>query len=252
MNNNVHHVPAVDRAIAAMQAIAAGQGSGNSSSLAKHLGISQASCYRILKTLEDADWIQRDEVHGYRLSTGLLPVVTPLMPMARIADAVSGILDDLARETQLTIKCCAQQGRQQVTIAAAQPRIPISILAPIGVPYPVVQAASGAALLYQVNDLDRLIAETPNEDWQHDNPDKLRERIAQCQRDGYCDNIGWHPQGIDAIAAPITGGGQPLALSCIGLHGSFATDRLKGLHHLLQQAVGKIEVLLPPLFEGSP
>jgi len=244
-----NQIPVLEKSIRLLQLISGDEDSANSSSLAKRMGMSQSTCYRILKTLEKADWICQGKRGGYRISFGLFPLLQPLMDLQRIAEIAQPVLDELARKCQMSAKLCARQDRRQVTVAAGKPQTPISILASVGMPYPVVVAASGAALLARLNDedLECLIATTPAEDWQHDNPAKLRERVRQCRDKGMCENIGHHPQGIDALACPVEFSRMPLSLSLIGLRGDFGYTVLPDLRELLVMARRSLEGLFRTL-----
>jgi len=103
------HVPSLDRAIRIMQALAEG-GPSSSLGLSRQLGISQSSCYRILQTLEDADWI-RPGNGGYVFSRGLLPFLKPLMHIENVIAAVRADMDTLARTTGLSAKLSAPASR---------------------------------------------------------------------------------------------------------------------------------------------
>lgn len=231
-----HIVPSVEKAIEIMNCLGGEKTSSLSSSiLAQRVGASPSTCYRILKTLEGAGWIRGDRENGYRVATGLLRVLGPLSLLQEMASTAGPLLNELSRRTGMTVKLSVRQGREQVTLAAGQPRVPLAVLAPVGVPYPVVQAASGAVLLSHLRDADieQIMARTPEEDWRHDTPAICRQRIEQCRETGLVENIGHNPMGLDAIACPIDSPCEHLALTLIGLHGEMDADRLPTLRNEL-------------------
>ena len=246
-----HHIPVLDKTFRVLHALAEDVRDGTSSGIARRLGISQSTCYRILRTLEASDWIRPREPSGYEISLGLLPIVRPLLDVERIGRRAQDILDRLAADLQLTVKLVARQGRSQVGIAVGQPRKSIGILAPVGLSYPVVIAASGAALLSDLTspELEKLIATTPPDDWRHDNPEELRRRVAKCRRGRTCENIGFHPAGIDAIARRVKFEGFPLALTLIGLRGEITEQNLPKLRRDLAAATRDIEQQLAEEYE---
>ena len=223
-----NRIPAVEKTIAILQLIASESAGATSKAIAAEAGASPSTCYRILKTLEDASWICQDDYGGFHIGHGLLPIVEPLSMTRQIIRTARPILERLARELKLTVKLCAAQGEDQVTIAVGSPEIPLGILSPVGIPYPIVEAVTGSALLAHLDqeELEKLIARTPPSHWQHVQPDELRERIQQCKERGWCQNIGTHPQGIDAIACPIETREMRLALGMIGLRGDFSETML--------------------------
>ncbi|MEO0531126.1 MAG: IclR family transcriptional regulator C-terminal domain-containing protein, partial [Planctomycetota bacterium] len=206
----------------------------------------QATCYRILKTLERADWIRRNEDDGYDLSAGLLPIAKRLVDVERSARAVQPLLQQLAEDHSLTAKLSLRLGIEQTTLAVAQPRQAFNVAAPVGSRYPVVWGASGAALLSQLTDeqIDELIESVPASDWGHEQAQDLWERIQRVRKKGVCDNIGLHPKGIDTIAAPIASWAAPCAITLIGLRGDITTSRLSKLRAALVDAAGQASAVL--------
>ncbi len=241
-----HRIPVLEKAIGVIEAIASGTAGQGSAALARATGASQSTVYRILKTLERADWIRLRDDGGHALGAGLLGLVCEHDDLARIAALAQPQLDALARDFQVTAKLSVRQGQEQLTLAVGQPRVPIAILAPVGVPFPVVHAASGAALLsgLDADELETLISRTPAEHWHHEQPDALRRRVAACQSDGWCANLGVHPQGIDALAAPVRAGPLPLALSLIGHRGDFREEVLPHQSRRLRNAARGLAVQL--------
>lgn len=219
----IHAVPALEKAIRLLNALAVDSG-GGSTGLAHRLGISQSTCYRTLQTLEAADWIRQADGGGYTFSLGLLPFVRPLQGLDRMIVLLRPPMAALAEATGLSVKLSARQGFDQVTLARIESSRPLGVTSPVGARFPVVAGASGASLLSPLSDdeIDRIAAHADQSlRWDHDNADILRRRIAACRRDGVCDNLGSHPQGIDTISAPITVPHAQLALTVVGLRGDF-------------------------------
>ncbi len=215
-------------------------GDSSSLGLARQLDISQSTCYRILKTLQAADWITPDGQGGYRFSLGLLPYVKPLMGLERVVDALTPVMKELSRSTGLTVKCSVRQGLEQVTIARVESSQPMAVSSPVGARFPVVLGASGACLLSRLNPaaLEVLIRHADQHAlWSGESANELRHRIESCRRSGLCENIGRHPQGIDTISAPLHLGGESYALTLIGLRGDFAGGRRAACRLALQKAV---------------
>lgn len=250
-NASTHIVPSVEKAIAIMHCLGGENTSPLSSSvLAQRVGASTSTCYRILKTLEAAGWVRGDRENGYRVAAGLLRVLGPLSVLQEMAAAAGPLLNELSHRTGMTVKLSVRQESDQVTLAAGQPRVPLAVLAPVGVPYPVVQAASGAVLLSPLRDTDieQIIARTSEKDWRHDTREICRQRIAQCRETGLVENIGHNPMGLDAIACPIDLSCGHLALTLIGLRGEMDADRLPSLRKELCAGRDQLLTLLTTTF----
>lgn len=240
MNNKSNNVPALEGAIRILAALAEDPGDATSLGLARRLKLSQSTCYRILKTLEEADWIRPDEGGGYRFSLGLLPYVKPLVGIERTVSTLEPVLRELARETGLTAKCSIRQGAEQVTLTRIESPRPLAVSSPVGARYPVVLGASGACLLsrHDARALSLLVCQADREQlWGHETEDDLRRRLVACHRDGLCENIGRHPQGIDTLSAPLYVEGDVYALTLVGLRGDFEPRRRNVLRRALLDAV---------------
>lgn len=235
-------VPAVERAVRVMNAIAAGCGA-NSLALARQLGISQSSCYRILRTLEHTDWIRKDESGGYAVSNGLLPFVRPFWGVDQAILAARPVLAELAHASGLSAKLSMRQGTGQVTLERAEAPRPIALSSPVGARFPVVQGASGACLLMAAadEDVDDLIRHANDHNlWGGESATVLRTRIAAGRRDGCCENLGTSPRGIDTVSAPVRGSRCALAITLVGLRGDFDGVHLKACRKRLIEAAATI------------
>jgi DNA-binding IclR family transcriptional regulator len=223
--------PSVKRAVQLMQALAEG-GEHTSLGLSRKLRISQSSCYRILKTLEQADWIRMDGQKRYVFSRGLRPFVMPLLEEERLLARVQAVLDRLAAELELSVKCSVREGPDQVTLARAESPRPLAVSSPVGARFPVVTGASGACLLYPLKPtaLHEIVEDArKRERWGYENEALLKKRLARLRRTGMCENIGMHPQGIDSISVPLSLANEHYALTLIGLRGDFDEPRRRAL-----------------------
>ncbi len=229
-------VPVLDKAMRVLVELAAHEGEATSSSLARRVGASQPTCYRILKTLEAADWICADQEKGYRLSAGLMPLVQPFLDLHSLGRAVQGVLDVLAAEQGLTAKLSVRSGHEQTTLAVAAPARAYSVTAPIGSRYPVAWGASGAALLSDL--ADEAIAEIldATRRWEHDSPRDVWRRIRAVRKTQVCENIGVHPRGIDTISTPLPASSYSLALTLVALRGDIESKRLPAVKKRLKAA----------------
>ena len=236
LTNTKPAVPVLDKAIRILTELATNEGEATSSGLARKVGVSQPTCYRILKTLEAADWIRPNDRNGYSLSSGLLPLVRPFLDQHRLGQAVQPVLDSAANELGVTAKLSLQAGQEQVTLAFAAPPRAYSVIAPVGSRYPVSWGASGASLLSALNDkaIAKIIAATNV--WEACTPDDVWERIEAVRQTGVCENIGHDPRGIDTLSARIPVNSHSLAITLIALRGDIDPNRLPAIKNRLKAA----------------
>ena len=234
-------VPVLDKAIRILYQLANSKGAVTSSSLAREADISQPTCYRILKTLEAADWIKRNEQNGYDFSMGLFPLVRHFVDLELCGRSVQPMLDELSRELGLTAKYSVQLGNEQMTIAVAHPVLPYGASASVGARFPLVWGASGAVLLSCLEEerQQELVNSIAREDWGHERPEDLQKRIELVRKHGVCENLGNHPQGIDTISSPVKSTRIAGAITLVGLRGDINKDNLSTLKQKLIEATDR-------------
>jgi IclR family acetate operon transcriptional repressor len=241
MNTHVQ-VPVLGKAIRILYELADCEGAATSSSLARKVEVSQPTCYRILKTLEAADWIKPNGRSGYDLSMGLFPLAKRFVDLDRYGRSIQPLLVELSQELELTAKFSVRLGMEQTTIAVAQPLRPYGVSAPVGARYPVVWGASGAALLGSLSkaELERLIAAVSEDDWGHESAADLRQRVLSVRKNRVCENLGGHPQGIDTISTPVSGTRIAGAITLIGLRGDIHKGNVASLKRKLIKTAGVV------------
>lgn len=243
----VHNVPALEKAMRILEALAAGNGGGGSAAISQRLGISQSTCYRTLQTFEAADWIRKTGDDGYALSLGLLPIARALQGVDHVVALLRAPMERLVEATRLSVKLSVRQGHDQVTLARVESPSPLGVTSPVGARFPVVVGASGSSLLsvLPAADLDAIVAHADRARlWGHDDGAALRRRIAACLRDGVCDYLGIHPQGIDTVSAPLSASSGHFALTLVGLRGDFAGARGAQARQALLKVVRAAKILL--------
>ena len=245
-----HSIPALTKTAAVLQALASGTVSSSSSGLARHLNISQSSCYRILQTLTDMDWIQSDGDGGYEISRGLLDLVRPLLGAQKLVDVAMPSLHRLVQITNLTAKLSVLRGSEQVAVARIESTRPVSLTAHVGAHFSVVLGASGAALLSFLNDrkVAAIVAASYSEEWGEEDAEDLYRRRSACRQDRVCFNLKNHPQGINTVSVPVNVPYGPACVTLIGLPGDFdgehrniCVQALKVAAWEIEQAVGEGE-----------
>ncbi len=235
------HIPVLAKAVRLLRALAEGAGAGSMNSLARRLDIAPATCFRILRTLQNADWIRPREGGGFELSLGLLPLVEPLVGVHRLADALCEPLAQLARETELSVKLSIRQAHAQLVIHRAESPRRFAVTGRIGARFSVLTGSSGAALLVDRGDehIRSMIDAADDSVWREQPAAEVWRRIRQCRRTGLCSSIGVHPQGIDTISAPLRGakGGVLAAVTVMGLRGDLDRKAAPQIRKHLRQTM---------------
>lgn len=215
-------IPALSKSIAVLKAIAGGMQNYSIAELAREVGVAHTTCYRIVQTLVDADWLRpRAGGVGYELSYGLLPMVEPFLNHRVLIDTIHPIVEKLVADTDLSAKVSVRQGDDAVTVYRVESPKPMSLSGRVGVRFSLVYGSSGSCLLSALSDatIKRILGEVSDKAWKHQKPEDVLERITSVRQDGICIDPGhFHPQ-VHTMSTPLVdGGGNMLgALTLLGL-----------------------------------
>ncbi len=199
MNNMIPSV------IAAMQVVdaLAGHAPGLSqAALAKALGLSPSTTYRILRSLASQGWTAKSADGLYTLSTGLLPVLHACEKSLGRLDHACNALRTIAADKGIACKLSVRRGHEQVVIAREEPDGPVQTTGVVGAVGPITEGSSGAALLCDESDaaIEAVLRaagtrQTP--------PAFLRAAIASIREKGWALRPSIPPWPISALSAPV-------------------------------------------------
>lgn len=215
-------IPALSKSISVLKAIAGGMQNYSIAELAREVGVAHTTCYRIIQTLVDADWLRpRAGGVGYELSYGLMPMVDPFLNHRVLIDTISPVVEQLVEKTSLSAKLSVRQGDDAVTVYRVESPQPMSLSGRVGVRFSLAYGSSGACLLSGLTDkrIDRIINESSDDVWKRQKPADVRKRIETAREGHYCMDMGsFHPQ-VHTISSPLYDGqGKMLAaLTVLGL-----------------------------------
>jgi len=228
-----HIVPSVARALKLMEYLGRSEQGSTQQELAAVLGITPSTCYRILQTLRNQDWVRQPPGGRYVMSGGILRAAMRITDRITRFSMAQPMLDRLARTTELSCKISIRQGDEQITVVRAESPRPMSVSGRVGARFPVVEGSVGAALLSGESDEDlRALADScPEKIEESLHPERILERTAVVRREGYClvdSRKRWHTL---ALSAPVRNreGAVEAAVTLLGFQEDFSTDRMPRL-----------------------
>lgn len=152
--NPANSIPSVLAAAAAVERLAAAPDGFAQTALAKELGLSASTCYRILRSLAVRGWVRKEGRGRWTLAGGLLPVAAAMRgPLERL-EAARATLQRLAAKHGVGCKLSVRRGMEQVVAVRAEPESPISVTGREGRAFSVAEGSSGAALLADEGDAE--------------------------------------------------------------------------------------------------
>jgi DNA-binding IclR family transcriptional regulator len=197
-------IPVLKRAMQVLEAVTARE-KATAKELSMDLEIPQATCYRILHSLTEVNWLRRDHEGYYHLSFGISRLGSLAANMARVIAKVQQPMADLRRETGLSIKISVREDLDWLLLARTD--IPTGIPLPqaAGTRAPVIVGSVGAALLSQYDDarLQEILEQIPPRVWQQYDRQRVTRAIQTCKERGYASDLGQTHPKIHAISIPL-------------------------------------------------
>ncbi|MBM7804443.1 DNA-binding IclR family transcriptional regulator [Geodermatophilus bullaregiensis] len=167
--------------------------------VAQSVGLHRSIAYRLLRTLEDHQLVERDPAGHYRLGLGMAALARGVR--TDLQTAALPQLDALAADLGMTAFLVVRAGDEAVTVASVEPHDTAAHVAyRPGTRHPVGQGAPGLALL---------MPEPPSAD--------DRAALREARRVGWASSHGEVIPGLRSIAAPVLGpdGGARAALAVV-------------------------------------
>jgi DNA-binding IclR family transcriptional regulator len=239
------HVAAVERAAAALFALADGELGTNE--LARRTGVNASSVSRLLATLSARGYVEHVEETGrYRLGLRLLQLGNVVLAGLDLRDLARPHLEELVEETGETATLSVPGERDAVTVDFVQSGSSVQSVARLGRPSVAHATAAGKVMLafgevpLPAGRLERFTRRTITD------PRKLGAAVEDVRELGWAEAAGEREQDLNAIAAPVLGAEGRLAgiVGLQGPEGRFDRDaRRRDVEPLLRHARALSEAL---------
>jgi DNA-binding IclR family transcriptional regulator len=204
---NQHRIPAVDRALAVLDALAASPNGATLQAIAASLRVPRTTTYRILNSLERHEMATRIGAGVYRLGPHLIRLARLVPNATDIVGAARPAMERLARELGEAVKLSIHQGDEAVVVAVVQSPGNYGIATSVGRRFPWYAGAAGKMLAAHLPPaaVQALLARsrTPITSLTITSAVALRRELSRARARGYADDRGEHTAGVHAIAAPI-------------------------------------------------
>ena len=215
----VRRVAAVERAFAVLDALADGSPDLGTNEIARRTGINPSSVSRLLATLAAGGLVEYVPESGrYRLGIRLLQLGQAVLARLDLREVARPHLRRLAGETGETATLSAPGEHEAVTVDFVQSASSVQSVARLGRPSVAHATATGKALLaFGTAELapGRLRAFTARTITDRG---RLAVELARVRKRGFATAVGEREKDLNAIAAPVFGGGGDL-VGVVGVQG---------------------------------
>jgi DNA-binding IclR family transcriptional regulator len=241
------NIPSLRKSIGVLEAIADGLAPASVKELSAALRIPTSTCYRIVRTFLQHNWLREDFKGGYRIGFGLARIARSYSGIEHALTLLESPLRELAETTGLSVKITLREGHQAVTALRAEPPNPHSITSPIGSGFPLVIGSAAAALLAQLSDeeIERIIKTAPEDCWERQAPADVWRRVREVRAEGIGRELGQYHASIFAVSTPLRLTEDDLAsLTFVGWPNDFAGDHLTTIEKQLKSAAKRFRRIL--------
>jgi IclR family acetate operon transcriptional repressor len=198
------YIRSVERAISVLEELRDSERGVGVNELARRIRVDPSTMSRLLATLEQAGFVQRDELGPYRLGLALVTLADRVLSRLDLQALARPILVDLMERTGETATLSLPGEREAITVDSVPSRASVVSMARLGRPSVAhatavgkVMLAFGGGSLPRERDLKPLTPRTIT-----DRADLAAEVVALRER-GYGTVFGEREIDVNAIAAPV-------------------------------------------------
>ena len=245
-------VQAVDHAIDILECLATTAGAVGVSELARQTGLSKATVYHLLATLEARRLVIREpDAASYRLGWALYEMGTRVARGTAVSRVARPFLDRLASETGESVLLGVLDAGSVLYLERGDAPSGFHMVAAAGLRSPLHATASGKLLLAFADqeEIDRYLGDGPLESFTANtliDPKLLRKQLEEIRANGYATCWQERELGLCSVAVPLRDhtGATVASLTLAGPAGRVTEDSVDTHLHPLRDAAAEIDALL--------
>ena len=178
-------------------------------SLARRLKLDKASVHRLLTTLVDVGFVERDpNLRKYSLGLGLVELATARMRRANITDTALTFMEELRDRLNETVALAVPDGRALTCASVCESRRTVRIAFYVGERLPLQRTATGIVWLASLPAEEQATYLDPQAATDKWDVKQLTAAIEKATATGFAVSHGTHLAGLSGVAAPIFGEGK--------------------------------------------
>jgi DNA-binding IclR family transcriptional regulator len=212
------------RGIQLLEAFRPGDDLLTNAELAARCGLPRPTVSRLTHTLCELGYIERGEDGaGYYLTPRILTLGHPMLAKLRIRQVARPLMQEMARETHLSVGLGVRDGLEIVFIERVRNSAASFLVQDIGARCPIGVSSMGRAYLagLEANEreaiLEELEATIPKKDWPC-TLNSIEREMKRFATSGYCFSLGeWKNQAFGVSVPLVLPDGTVVAMNCGGM-----------------------------------
>lgn len=180
--------------------------------ISQQTGMHKSTVHHILSALVQAQWLERNESHEYRLSYKLLELSQVLLNHRHVRDAAQPFARTLAQRWQAVVLVSALIGREPIYVDRIAGEKVRALWKPVrvGSRVPLERTASGKLYLAYLPVLAQSCLRRLQSTANPEQLENLRDEMARVRERGYALDLGQMDEQLAAVSAPIVAGNEGL------------------------------------------
>jgi IclR family transcriptional regulator, KDG regulon repressor len=194
--------------------------------ISKDVNINKSTCHRILKVLENHNYVfYNEDKKQYSLGSYLVVLGARATEFIDYLEICKPHLAELCEETQQTVVLLEPIANDRLMyVAKEEPSLPVRVTVSVGQRFPLTSASFGKCYLAFMDEekVDEVIQRSgfkPFTSKTITNIEEFKQELKNVKRKGYAESFEEHTPGVCGVAAPIFNhhGEVKLVLSCVYL-----------------------------------
>lgn len=191
-----YSIQSVDNALDLLEALCEGEDEVRISQLSERLGMNKTSIFRLLATLENRGYVEKQEKSGkYKLGLSAYEMGQKLLSRMGLLRTAKPVIEKLARECNEALYLTVPRGNEILLLDMVDTTQQVKIISLLGKRYPITGPSAGRVIL--AHSTAHLKACT------RDNLGALEAELPKIAEQGYCCDAGRFGEGIASLAVPL-------------------------------------------------
>ncbi|SFR13226.1 IclR family transcriptional regulator [Poseidonocella sedimentorum] len=237
-NHDVYFVPGLHRGLKVLEILGAAETPMSLSEIARAMGLSRSSAFRLVYTLRQMEFIREaEQANAFTLGARVLNLGFAYLNQQPIAEIARPILASLRDETGVSTHLSVLEGDDVLYLVSHQARSGYVSNMRTGTRTQAYASAIGWCLLGAKDD-NTLAVFAQRQSWhpftEHTptDPDSLTARVKQARDDGFVISRGFREPGGSSVAVPVRNNSGAI-IACVNLSGpdsGFDFDRMESFY----------------------